>query len=170
VRIFFALWPPPATARALAQWAGEAQVLSGGKATAEAKIHLTLAFLGNADPAKAIRAAQRVEAGAHSLPLSQARYWRQNRIVWAGPREIPSGLGALVEKLGIELYRQEFILERRPFAAHVTLLRGARPARLPPLPAALDWPVSEFQLVRASLSPAGASYEPLALFPLSASG
>jgi 2'-5' RNA ligase len=170
MRIFFALWPPPATARALAQWAGEAQRLSGGKATAEAKIHLTLAFLGKADPAKAIRAARRVQASAHSLPLEEARYWRENRIVWAGPKELPSGLKRLVESLGMELYREEFILERRPFAAHVTLIRGARPARLAPLPAALDWPVNEFQLMRSSLSAAGASYEPLAFFPLSASG
>ncbi len=170
MRIFFALWPPPGTARALAQWAGEAQGLTGGKATAQANIHLTLAFLGNADPARALRAARRVEASAHRLPLEEARYWRENRIVWAGPKAVPTGLNGLAEKLGIELYREEFMLERRPFAAHVTLIRGARPVRLPPLPATLDWPVNEFRLMRSSLSSAGASYEPLAFFPLSASG
>ena len=170
MRIFFALWPPAATARALAQWAGEAQRLTGGKATGQANIHLTLAFLGDADPARAVRAAQRVEAGAHCLPMEEARYWRENRIVWAGPKALPPALKGLVGKLGIELYREEFILERRPFAAHVTLIRGARPAQLPPLSAGLDWPVREFRLMRSSLSPAGASYQPLASFPLTASG
>jgi len=170
MRIFFSLWPPPATARALAQWAAEARRLTGGKATDEAKIHLTLSFLGNADPAKAIRAAQRVEAASHSLPLEQARYWRENHIVWAGPNEPPAKLTVLVEKLSMELYREEFILERRPFAAHVTLIRKARAARLPPLPAGLDWPVTEFVLVRSSLSAAGAAYEPLQRFALTPSG
>ena len=165
MRIFFALWPPAPTAQALAQWAREAQRATGGKATDEAKIHLTLAFLGDADPARAITAARKVRSAAHSLPLEQARYWRENHIVWAGPRETPPPLQALFDRLSKELYREEFILERRPFAAHVTLIRKARAAALPPLPA-LDWPVREFLLVRSSLSSKGSTYEPLERFAL----
>jgi len=165
VRIFFALWPPAETARALAQWAREAQRSTGGKPADEAKIHLTLAFLGDADPEKAIRAARNVEGRKHSLPLEQARYWRENNIVWVGPRDTPPALKALFEDLSMELYREEFILERRAFAAHVTLIRKARAAGLPPLPA-LDWPVDEFVLVRSSLSSAGSTYEPRERFAL----
>ena len=165
MRIFFALWPPAETARALAQWAREAQRATGGKPTDEPKIHLTLAFLGDADHEKAIRAANRVNGMMHSLPVEEARYWRESHIVWAGPRETPPPLKALFDSLSMQLYREELILERRPFAAHVTLIRKARPARLPPLPA-LEWPVSEFVLVRSSLSGAGSSYEVLERFPL----
>jgi 2'-5' RNA ligase len=166
MRLFFALWPPAGTAHALHDWALEAQRLSGGRVTDEAKIHLTLSFLGEAEREKATRAAGSVAAKPHSLPIEQARYWRENHIVWAGPREIPGALKALHESLSMALYREEFILERRPFAAHVTLIRKARAATLPPLPQ-VDWPVREFVLVRSSLSSRGASYEPLARFPLS---
>ena len=165
MRLFFALWPPAEAARALARWAGSAQRETGGKATGEEKIHLTLAFLGEADPGKAIAAARRVGGKRHQLPIEEARYWRVNNIVWAGPRETPPPLKALHESLSLELYREEFILERRPFAAHVTLLRKARAATLPPLPA-VQWPVAEFLLVRSSLSSKGAAYEPLERFPL----
>jgi 2'-5' RNA ligase len=166
MRIFFALWPPVETAHALAEWAHEAQRHTGGRATNEEKIHLTLAFLGEADPQKATRAAQRVTAIRHTLPIEQARYWRENHIVWAGPRETPAPLQALFDRLSMELYREELILERRPFAAHVTLIRKARAAKsLPPLPA-VDWPVREILLVRSSLSSKGSTYEPLERFAL----
>lgn len=165
MRIFFAVRPPPAAARALAQWSREAQRSTGGKATEESKIHLTLVFLGDADAQRAIAAAGRVQARAHALPIEQAKHWRSNGIVWAGPRETPPLLLDLFKKLEFELYKDDFALERRPFAAHVTLIRKARAAALPPLPA-LEWPVREFLLVRSSLSSRGSTYEPLERFAL----
>ena len=127
--------------------------------------HVTLAFLGDADAQKAVLAAGRVTGTIHSLPIEQARHWRENNIVWAGPRETPLALAALFKSLSLELYREEFILERRPLTAHVTLIRKARTARLPPLPA-VEWPVREFLLVRSSLSSKGSTYEPLERFAL----
>ena len=168
MRLFFALWPPEQTARALGKWARDAQAVTGGRCTADEKVHLTLAFLGAADPQRAIKAARGVSGKKHSLPLEQARYWRENNIVWAGPRETPSALKALHAELSLRLYREEFILDRRPFAAHVTLIRKARNAKLPPLPAALEWPVDELLLVRSEVSSSGSSYEPLERFPLAA--
>jgi 2'-5' RNA ligase len=165
MRLFFALWPPAEAARALGDWARAAQSLTGGRPTDTAKIHLTLAFLGDADPQRAVTAARRVNGSIHDLPLEQARHWRQHGIVWAGPRETPPALAALFESLSLELYREQFILERRPFAAHVTLIRKARAARLPSLPA-MQWPVREFILVRSSLSASGSVYEPLERFAL----
>ncbi len=165
MRIFFAIWPPAAAARALAQWAREAQRLTGGTLTAEEKIHLTLAFLGEADHTRAIAAGRCVQAEPHTLPVEEARYWRDNHIVWAGPRDTPAPLAELFKRLELALYKEDFILERRPFAAHVTLIRKARAAQLPPLPA-IDWPVREFLLVRSKLSSAGSAYEPLERFAL----
>jgi RNA 2',3'-cyclic 3'-phosphodiesterase len=165
MRIFFAIWPPARAARALAQWAREAQRLTGGTLTAEEKIHLTLAFLGEADQDRAIRAARKVEGKPHDLPIEDARYWRDNHIVWAGPRDTPPPLAALFKRLELALFKEDFILERRPFTAHVTLIRKARAAELPPLPA-IDWPVREFLLVRSKLSSAGSAYERLERFAL----
>lgn len=165
MRLFFAVWPPSQTARALAAWALEAQHRTGGRTTTEANIHLTLAFLGEADPAAALRAAATVDARAHELPIERSHYWRENNIVWAGPHETPPALKTLHERLSMALYREEFMLERRPFAAHVTLIRKARAATLPPLPA-VEWPVRELLLVRSKVSSKGSTYEPVQRFTL----
>jgi 2'-5' RNA ligase len=165
VRLFFAVWPPPETARALEGWARALE----GRATPAEKIHLTLAFLGGADPDKAIAAARRVQGEAHYIPIETAKYWKHNRILWVGPRETPPLLKALVDALHLELYRAEYILERRPFAAHVTLLRAPRaPRALTPLPK-VKWPVDEFVLVNSSLSSKGSSYDIVERFPLTGS-
>jgi len=163
MRLFFALWPPAKAARALAEWADEVKDLSGGRRTPEGNIHLTLSFLGRAEPARAIAAAKRVKGAPHLLPIEQARH--VNRMIWVAPREVPAPLAALHSALAVELYREEFILERRPFAAHVTLIRNARGAVLPALPV-VEWPVNEFLLVRSSLSSRGPTYEPLEHFTL----
>lgn len=163
MRLFFAIWPPADAARALAEWAEEVRGLSGGRGTAEGNIHLTLSFLGQAEAAKAIAAAGRVTGASHRLPIEQARH--VNHMVWVAPRETPAALATLHRALAIELYREEFILERRPFAAHVTLIRKARGAVLPALPS-IEWPVSEFVLVRSSLSRRGPAYEVIERFRL----
>ncbi len=156
MRLFFASWPPPAVARALAQWAREAQRGCGGRLTREDAIHLTLAFLGEADPQGALATARAVRMRETSLPIDVARYWNHNRIVWAGPGAVPLELAALARALG----------ETRKFAGHVTLVRKAHPpAQLPPLPP-LAWPVREFVLVNSTLGPEGPSYEVLERFAL----
>jgi 2'-5' RNA ligase len=162
VRFFFALWPPAETAHALESWAGTLE----GRVTPAEKIHLTLAFLGSAPPQKAIGAARRVHARCHELRLDKAQYWKHNRIVWAGPREVAPELKMLVEALHMELYRAEYILERRPFAAHVTLLRSAQPpGELPPLPK-VEWPVRELTLAQSTGSAKGSVYQVVERFPL----
>jgi 2'-5' RNA ligase len=153
-RYFFAVWPPERTAAALAGWAS---ALEGRRTPAE-KIHLTLAFLGAVAPQSAVLAARKLRGERHDLPIEQAHYWKHNRILWVGPRETPAALKALVEALHLELFRAEYILERRPYAAHVTLARSAPPPReLPPLPK-VEWPVSEFTLVSSSNSAKGSVY------------
>ena len=162
-RLFFAIWPPAEAAEALAQWAEEVHGLSGGRRTTAGNIHLTLAFLGQAEPARAIAAARRVKGERHRLPIETAK--SINHMVWVGPREMPAALAALHASLVMELFREEFILERRPFAAHVTLIRKARGSVLPAAPA-IDWPVNEFVLMSSSLSPRGPTYTPLERFSL----
>ena len=157
MRLFFAIWPPAAAAQALFLWAESAARATGGRRTPEGNIHLTLAFLGKADADKAMRAARRVRGRGHRLPIEEARYVRANRMVWVAPRDMPTALAALHESLAMELYREEFILERRPFAAHVTLIRDAQRAELPALPE-VAWPVGEFVLASSSLSSRGSTY------------
>ena len=166
MRLFFACWPPRETAQALGGWASEVCNESGGKLTVVEKIHLTLAFLGEADPGKAIAAARGVKGRRHQLPIDAARYVKRNQMVWVGPAEVPASLASLAADLRVELLRREFLLEERPFAAHVTLIRKARrPESIPPLPP-VSWPVDEFLLVASKTSSNGSAYAPLERFPL----
>jgi 2'-5' RNA ligase len=166
MRLFFALWPPAGTARMLGGWARDLQQHTGGRATAEETIHLTLAFLGDADPAKAIAAARRVQAKAFELPIDTSQYWKHNKIVWVGPRTMPPSLQDLVSQLHHALTEDDFVLENRAFAAHITLLRKASaPQNLPPLPA-LAWPASEFLLVHSAPTGSGSRYSTVERFPL----
>jgi 2'-5' RNA ligase len=156
MRLFFACWPPAGTAQALAAWARAAQRECGGRAVPAQNIHLTLAFLGEADPAAARVLGASMRMAPTRFVIEEARFWAHNRILWAGPRETPPALAALARALG----------EKRELAAHVTLVRHARHGRrLPPL-AALDWPVGEFSLVSSTLGPAGPGYEVLARYAL----
>ena len=168
MRLFFALWPPAKTAHALAQWTHEVAQGTGGTPTASDKIHLTLAFLGEADPGKAYNAAQRAQGARHVLPIDHAHYWKHNKIVWVGPQTVPAPLTALVGRLHGSLREHGFVLEDRPFAAHITLLRKAKaPQSFPPLPR-VEWPVNEMLLVRSRTSPKGSTYDPVERFPLQA--
>jgi 2'-5' RNA ligase len=166
LRLFFALWPPAAAARALARWATEVQRGCGGRATAEDTIHLTLAFLGEADPLNAARAAASVKGRAFEMNIDAAKYWRHNRIVWVGPQEMPAELGGMVSQLHGALHEGGFALEDRPFAAHITLIRKANPPKaIAPLPT-VDWRARDFVLVRSVPGGRGSRYEPLERFAL----
>jgi 2'-5' RNA ligase len=93
-------------------------------------------------------------------------YWTHNRILWVGPQRTSAPMQRLARELGKALRRAGFALERRPFAAHVTLIRKLRaPRALPPLPR-VEWPVDEFVLVRSVLSKEGPRYAVLERFAL----
>ena len=165
-RLFFAIWPPQAAAESLHRWALQAQHETGGRVTRADTIHLTLAFLGEAEPEGAAAAASSVRAARHELPIEQARYWPHNHIVWVGPREMPPALAAMAGALSGSLSKGGFTLEARAFHAHVTLIRKARAqGALPPLPA-VAWPVEKFALVRSELAADGARYSVLQRFTL----
>jgi 2'-5' RNA ligase len=164
--LFFALWPPPAAAEALERWATAAQRDAGGRVVKRDAIHLTLAFLGEADPDRAGAVAQGVRGARHALPIEQAQYWPHNHIVWVGPQETPPALAALAGALGVALAQSGFELEERTFSAHVTLIRKARVKGALPLLPAVSWPVEEFALLRSDLSAEGASYAVLRRFAL----
>jgi RNA 2',3'-cyclic 3'-phosphodiesterase len=170
VRLFFALWPPAPAARSLHDWAAKTARETHGRATRAEAIHLTLAFLGEIEQSRisTLRSIGQASVGkAHVLPIEQARWWAHNRIVWVGPNETPAPLAALAVDLKHNLERENFALESRAFAAHVTLIRKAQEPQgaLPALPA-VDWPVDEFVLVRSALSREGSSYQVLERFAL----
>ena len=162
VRLFFALWPPEPLAGDLAALASRLQPVCGGRPMRAETLHLTLAFLGDLPverEADARAVAAEVSRPAFELRLDQLGFWRHNGVVWAATRS--AALDVLAADLGARLGAAGFVLERRPFAAHVTLLRRAErpPDGVAPHSMA-PWPVDEFQLVR-SPGATGGAYRPV---------
>lgn len=162
LRLFFALWPDDSIRERLAEWTHAIHRESGGRATRPENVHLTLAFLGSTDPAllPAIEgAAARVKPRAFTLTVDEAGYWRHNQIAWAGAREVPPELAALVADLRAALLDAHVPFDAKPFATHVTLIRKARPGFRMPRVAPIEWPVRDFVLVRSVTGSDGSHYE-----------
>jgi len=165
LRLFFALWPGDDTRDALADWSEAMHRACGGRRITADKVHATLAFLGErpADELAALAAtAGLVNAPPFELVLDQARYWKQQRIAWAGASTVPAALGTLSESLRALLSERGFTFDSKPFVPHITLVRDAsRPKELPSL-APIRWPVESFCLVQSS----GGTYAVLSSWPL----
>ncbi|MBD5803973.1 2'-5'-RNA ligase [Azoarcus sp. Aa7] len=170
--MFFALWPAPAVARRLHKEGARAHGLTGGRRMRRDTLHLTLAFIGDVprerlDELRA--AARKLVFSPFTLRLDRVAGWRHNHIVWAGASDLPGELESLVTRLNAALAEGGFPVERRKFAAHVTLLRNARgefpAAELDP---PIEWAVGEFVLVESDPKPDGAQYTVLASWPAAA--
>jgi len=151
-RLFFAVWPDAGSAARLAALAEEAAIVSGGRPVPAAKIHLTLAFLGETAPeraAAAIEAARGVRFAPFGLALDCVGSFRAARVAWAGSLAPQPGLAALQAGLAARLRAAGFALEERPFAVHATLARRAMRAvpraRIEPI----AWTVDALTLVRS---------------------
>lgn len=162
LRLFFALWPDDPTRARLADWMQAIHRASGGRAMPPENVHLTLAFLGST-PAAALpaiaAAAGRAAPRTFTLRIDAPGYWRHNQIAWAGAREVPPALAALVGDLRAALLEANVAFDPKPFVAHLTLVRKAPPGfRLPRLEP-IEWPVRDFVLVRSMTGPDGSAYE-----------
>lgn len=172
-RVFFALWPAPALAGALASIAGEMIGRFGGKPTRADTIHLTLAFLGDVPTARLPELVALPPLGdVRPFPLSLDRLgiWQHNRLLWMGCSESLPLLN-LVGSLRRQLAEAGFLVRdpSRPFFPHLTLVRKLPPGIAPwqqSMPAAIEWPCPEYRLVASTLSAAGADYTTLARYRL----
>jgi 2'-5' RNA ligase len=151
--------------------------------TGAAQLHVTLAFLGEIDPARAAAATDALRAvagGRAAFPLRAAGLGafptaRRPRVVWAGIDDPAGGLRALAADVAAALAPLGLAPEARPFRGHVTLARVRSPRGTAPLVRALGaatapafgaWSVAAVVLYRSHLHPQGARYEPLAALPL----
>lgn len=154
-RLFFALWPPDAARDALGALSTSVAAAAGGRAIPPAKIHLTLAFLGEvpASREEAVRAAaESVRAAPLDLAFDRLGSFPRSQVAWTGPSRVPEALIDLAEQLAEGLRARGFALETRRFAAHVTLARRIRervaPAATPPI----AWKADAFALVESQTS------------------
>lgn len=140
-RLFFALWPDPASARHLCDAVRTLQ-LQAGRPSTEADLHITLCFLGAVDaavnPALCAQAAM-IAAPPFELEMDTIEYWRRSRVLTAACSRTPAAASALARELRACAQRVGLNPDDRPLLPHVTLVRGLRGApvvlpRLEPLP------------------------------------
>jgi len=165
-RAFFALWPDQLAARQLHELAVGLTEKTGGRAMREENLHLTLAFLGElpADRlAAACVAAEQVRAPAFRLKLDMLGYWAHNRLLWSGCTNAGEALTQLSATLSAQLRTAGFVLEKRPFSPHVSLVRNVKLRDDPPrsLPA-VTWQCDRFVLAHSDAVSPGAAYRFLA--------
>jgi len=171
LRLFFALWPDAAARAAIAAFAHEVAQRAGGRDPREENLHVTLAFVGDVSPDRIAALAAIGTDGALAAPpfmlsLDVLGGFRDARIAWLGAEPVPTPLVALVTRLGTGLAAEGFRVDRRPFAAHVTLARSCRSVPRRASVAPITWHVDRLTLVASELGSGGARYRVQAEWPL----
>jgi 2'-5' RNA ligase len=169
--MFFALWPDVPARAALADLAAGIARNAGGRAPAEANLHLTLAFAGDVAPDRqdALRAAGSDAAAGiapFTLVLDRLGAFRDAGIAWIGTGEAPAGLADLAARLARELATRGFDVDRRPYAPHLTLARKCRVSPHNISTVRIAWEVRELALVESVLRPDGPAYRIESRWPL----
>lgn len=165
LRLFFALPCPREQAEAICAWRDGLGL--GGKPVAADNLHLTLAFLGQ-QPRARLEELQLLAAGIEAPPFElRLDHLGGGRlgVLWLEPSQLPPVLPALAGELQQRLRAIGIALDRRPFRAHLTLVRhaGARPHEAHP---DFAWPVERFALYASEPSARGVRYRELSSWPL----
>ncbi|SDL51524.1 2'-5' RNA ligase [Modicisalibacter muralis] len=169
MRLFFALWPDDALRGRLAALARDTQRDCGGRPTAPAKLHLTLAFIGDVAP----ESADALAALTATLPcpggewtLDRLGHFRRGGIAWAGSQAPSPPLEALNRQLCRALVSLDLATPSQRFLPHVTLLRQARRAPVRSLSPPLAWHYRRVALVHSRYADGRHDYVTLARTPL----
>lgn len=157
-RLFFALWPDPATRIALAQ----RQAPLSGRKTHPLDLHMTLAFLGN-QPDHHLPLLQailtRIPAIDLLLTLNKSGYFKRSRVAWVAMQVAPPELSLLHDWLLQELEACAIGFGPSPvFLPHLTLARDADPPGdllFPPI----AWHADQLVLAQSSTTSQGTRYQ-----------
>lgn len=162
-RLFLALWPDAPVRRQI-----QAQPVTSGRPIPPENLHITLLFLGavEASVQQALEAElEGVEAAPFALELDRRGHWKRTGVTWLAASRTPPALESLHRQLTARVAAQGLSVESRPYVAHLTLARKARPE-----PAAsvepVHWEVDGFVLVESQTLPGGARYRVLRRWPL----
>jgi 2'-5' RNA ligase len=151
-RLFFAVWPGERCARELAAVGESLASLCGGKPVPAPKIHITLAFLGSVDDARADEAksvASSLAGSPIAMTMDCVGSFRKARVGWVAASRKPAALGQLQAALAAKLRAVGFELEERAFNPHATLVRKLEKP-VPPAPVEpVAWRSDALTLVRS---------------------
>jgi 2'-5' RNA ligase len=173
VRLFVAVWPPPAVVQLLeslprphhrdVRWTGPDQW------------HVTLRFLGEVDEEQVPALVESLAAHLAVVPPPDVLLGPVSRRLGRAVLMLPvTGLDDVAAAVLEATAGVVPLDDPRPFTGHLTLARGRRraavPAALARAPASAGWRVDEVALVRSRTHPAGARYDDVAGFPLAGEG
>jgi len=180
MRLFIALALPRSLRRSLERLQNMQHGIYGVRWVPPANMHLTLRFLGDTQESRLddLNAAlQRLAAPAFELTLRGAGefgHGQDKQSLWIGTEPSPA-LVHLHEKIETLVQREDFPADRRRFTPHVTVARFGRSIR----PASIEQfivgnslftagpeTIPAFTLYRSYLGKRGATYVPLAHYPL----
>jgi 2'-5' RNA ligase len=161
-RLFVAVWPPPAVLDAVAALPREEQ--PGVRWTTRHQWHVTLRFLGEADPEVVGAALDRAAPFPDAVALAGPGVARLGRRVLALPVE---GLEALAGAVDTALQGLGRPRDHDRFRGHLTLARLTRAAPGAAIGFAVSarWTVEDVALVASTLHPEGARYTTVGTFP-----
>ena len=156
-RLFVAAWPEAATAERLR--ALDRPEAPGVRWVAEQNLHITLRFLGDAEPAAAIEllgAATLPSATAVLGPAVERLGDRQIVVPVAGVDQLAAVVRAATVTIGDD--------DRRPFRGHLTIARtrGDETPDVLGTPITARFTIDEVALVASDLHPSGPTYTTLA--------
>ena len=160
-RLFFALWPSDELRQQIEHETRNPARLSGGRTIPAANLHITLAFLGSVSEAKIEDAKRSGNAAAvqpFELILGELTWWERQQLLCLEPTEGAEALQDLAGRLHTELRARGFMVELRPFRAHVTVAREVVRAHDFKLINQLRWQVNRLELVESRTLPSGSVY------------
>jgi len=143
---------------------------NGGRQVPRENIHLTLLFLGQVDAADETALRERcagIDFQPFELQLDRLGLWPRAGVAWIGTAQTPAPLGTLVAALREAASDIGLAVERRPYRAHVTLLRKAHGYVSKPV-RPLAWTVDHFALVESVMGDEGVQYQIRERFPRAA--
>lgn len=167
MRCFVALWPDGDVRAHLDAIASDVHArLGAGRRIPAENLHLTLAFIGELDPARAAGVA--AELAATNWPsfdwrLDHIGHFARARVVWAsGPGS--EALQVLVADVRSRLDSRAIAYDTKSFVPHVTLLRDADHAQIVagPLAVPVAWCAARPTLVRTEILRGRPVYRPFA--------
>lgn len=159
VRCFLALWPDPALARALADLADA--LARGGRPVRASRIHLTLLFAGSVDEAcltGLMAAGEQLarQTAPFDIALDRLVWWAGSRVLTAQPGAPGASLATLGEACRTAGEALGLTSDPRPFAPHVTLVRGGQHAdTVMPHAQVFRWRAADLRLVESLRDGAG---------------
>jgi 2'-5' RNA ligase len=167
--MFFAALPDEDTRSRLIDAARAVQVAAPARLVTPSNYHLTLAFVGDVEPARVallreVGGAAQVEE--FSLAITAYEHWPDSQVLVLTAPVLPASLQDLWRTLHTGFLTGAEMRAQAPLRAHVTLARKVVQAPVLPAMSAFDWKVRAFSLMRSDRVGHRQVYTVVATWPL----